>query len=330
MKLASIATTLLMVVTLFGPPAARAAEEDTPKAKPDAAAAAATVPLTQYSRKGADSCIECHDADSDTDTFTMAGVFRGRHGQRHDARAPFGPKGLQCEACHGPGARHSLKGDKKFINSLKKDSFVPVAQRNDACLQCHKDDQRHAWAGSAHDSAGVACTDCHQLHTGRDRVAAKTSQAEVCYACHRQQRAEFQKASAHPVRQGRMSCTDCHNAHGSQAPAQLVHATLNQTCTSCHADKRGPVLWEHAPVAEDCASCHTPHGGPRAGLLTKTPPLLCQQCHESSGHPSVARTSAALPSQGGAGAAYLVAGACLNCHSQVHGSNHPAGAKLMR
>jgi DmsE family decaheme c-type cytochrome len=71
----------------------------------------------------------------------------------------------------------------------------------------------------------------------------------------------------------------------------LSKPTVNQTCYSCHAEKRGPVLWEHAPVAEDCALCHSPHGSVRQALLVKTPPLLCQQCHSAAGHPSVARTA---------------------------------------
>jgi DmsE family decaheme c-type cytochrome len=99
---------------------------------------------------------------------------------------------------------------------------------------------------------------------------------------------------------------------------------VNQTCFTCHADKRGPLLWEHAPVAEDCTLCHSSHGSVRTALLNKTPPLLCQQCHSVAGHPSVARTA------GGGASIFLLAGSCTNCHSQVHGSNHPAGSKLMR
>ena len=128
-----------------------------------------------------------------------------------------------------------------------------------------------------------------------------------------------------------MGCSDCHSPHGSNTVAMLNKPTLNQTCFSCHADKRGPMLWEHAPVAEDCALCHTAHGSVRSALLTKSPPLLCQQCHAPADHPSVARTSQSLP--GGTapgGSVFLVAGGCTNCHSRVHGSNHPAGAKLMR
>ena len=127
-----------------------------------------------------------------------------------------------------------------------------------------------------------------------------------------------------------MACSDCHNPHGSGAAAMLAKPTLNQTCYSCHADKRGPLLWEHAPVAEDCSLCHQSHGSVRTALLNKSAPLLCQQCHSVSGHPAVARTGQALPGNGGNGAIFVVAGACTNCHSQVHGSNHPAGAKLMR
>ena len=130
-----------------------------------------------------------------------------------------------------------------------------------------------------------------------------------------------------------MTCSDCHNPHGSTNPSMLTGATVNQTCFGCHAEKRGPLLWEHAPVVEDCGLCHTPHGSVRPALLTKSPPLLCQQCHSVAGHPAVARTGAALPNGAGAtsgGAVFLLAGSCTNCHSQVHGSNHPSGSKLMR
>jgi DmsE family decaheme c-type cytochrome len=127
-----------------------------------------------------------------------------------------------------------------------------------------------------------------------------------------------------------MACSDCHNAHGSATAAMLNKPTVNQTCYSCHAEKRGPMLWEHAPVAEDCTLCHSAHGAVRAALLNKSPPLLCQQCHTVAGHPSVARTGAALPGGSAGGQIFLLAGSCTNCHSQVHGSNHPSGAKLMR
>ena len=108
----------------------------------------------------------------------------------------------------------------------------------------------------------------------------------------------------------------------------LAKQSLNQTCYSCHAEKRGPVLWEHAPVSEDCSLCHAPHGSVHMALLKKPAPLLCQQCHSPAGHPSVAYTAQGLPS--GTPSGFLLAGSCANCHTQVHGSNHPSGARLMR
>jgi DmsE family decaheme c-type cytochrome len=299
---------------------------------PALAQAAAAAPLPsplQYSAKGADTCLECHDADEGA--YSATALFRSKHGHRGDKRAPFGVGGLQCESCHGPGALHARTRRPAAIISFKADSKASVAQRNGACLTCHQGSTRSPWHASAHERANLACTDCHKLHqAGGDKVLAKASEPQVCMTCHKQQRADFHKASAHPVRQGQMACSDCHAPHGSAATAMLNKPTLNQTCFSCHADKRAPLLWEHAPVVEDCGLCHNPHGSVRPALLNKSPPLLCQQCHSTAGHPSVARTSSGLPGGATGGAAFLVGGSCTNCHTQVHGSNHPAGAKLLR
>jgi DmsE family decaheme c-type cytochrome len=285
-------------------------------------------PATQYSEEGADTCLGCHDADEGK--YKAKALFKTKHAHRGDKRAPFGAGGLQCEACHGPGALHARNKKGEAINNFKPDGKYTLAQRNQVCTSCHEGSTRTAWHASAHERANLACTDCHQIHQETDRVLAKATESLVCQSCHKQTKADFQKASAHPVRQGKMACSDCHAPHGSNAPAMLVKPTLNQTCYSCHTEKRGPLLWEHAPVADDCASCHTPHGSVRAALLTKSPPLLCQQCHTTAGHPSVARTGAALPGGTDGGTGFLIAGSCTNCHVQVHGSNHPAGAKLMR
>jgi len=285
-------------------------------------------PREQYSEKGADTCLECHD--DVTPGYSGAAIFKGKHSHRQDKRAPFGPGGLQCEACHGPGARHARSKNPDSINSLKASSSQTAEQRSLPCLSCHQGGTRTFWHASTHELSGLACGDCHRIHQDKDPMLAKASEAEVCFSCHRQKRGDFQKTSTHPVRFGLMTCSDCHSPHGSTTVAMLNKPTLNMTCYSCHADKRGPLLWEHAPVSEDCSLCHTAHGSSRDALLIKTSPLLCQQCHAPADHPSVARTSQSLPGGGAGGSVFLVAGGCTNCHSRVHGSNHPAGAKLMR
>ncbi|CAD5375038.1 Multiheme cytochrome MtrA [Rubrivivax sp. A210] len=296
-------------------------------------AALAWQPLAQaqagsYSAKGADTCLECHDDESAT--YSAKALFKTPHAQPGNKRSPFGAGGLQCEACHGPGAAHAKNKKAASINTFKADSSMPLAERNATCMACHDGTSRTAWHAGAHERAGLACTDCHKVHQERDPVLVKAKESQVCASCHKQQRADFQKTSTHPLRQGRMACSDCHNPHGSGGPSMLAKPTINQTCTSCHAEKRGPLLWEHAPVAEDCSLCHSPHGSVRNALLTKSPPLLCQQCHSSAGHPAVAHTPNGLPGGSGPGAIYLVGNSCSSCHSQVHGSNHPSGAKLMR
>jgi DmsE family decaheme c-type cytochrome len=305
------------------------------------AAAQAPLPAAdQYSARGADTCLECHEDESAT--YAPGAIFKGKHGMRGDPRAPFGvagdKPGLQCESCHGPGALHARNKRASAINSLKASSKVPPADRNKVCLGCHEGSTRSGWHASTHERSELACTDCHKLHHPRgDPVLAQARQAEVCVACHKTQRADFHKPSAHPVLRGGatlqgglMTCSSCHAPHGSPAQAGLNKSTLNQTCYSCHADKRGPLLWEHQPVAEDCGLCHVPHGSGRPALLAKSPALLCQQCHSSAGHPSVPRTANGLPGGSAGGTVFIVAGSCSNCHSKVHGSNHPSGAKLLR
>jgi DmsE family decaheme c-type cytochrome len=330
MTMKNKAAHLLLALASWVGCAAALAQAAAPAAPAASAPASTSQQGTAYTEKGADTCLECHDDEGAG--YSASALFKGKHAQRGNKRAPFGPGGLQCEACHGPGAQHASKGSKKTltINTFKADSFLSVEQRNQACLSCHNGPTHNAWQGSAHERAQVSCADCHKMHRDRDPALTKATEADVCYRCHAKQRADFRKTSAHPVRTGGMACSDCHNPHGSSAPAMLVKPTLNQTCYSCHAEKRGPMLWEHAPVAEDCGLCHTPHGSVRPALLTQSPPLLCQQCHSPAGHPSVARTGASLPGGSAGGAVYQVAGSCTNCHSQVHGSNHPAGAKLMR
>lgn len=280
----------------------------------------------QYSRKGADTCIACHDDPE------VLSVFKTPHGRRADDRSPFGPGNLQCEACHGPGGTHAARvrsgQERPPIPHFGSVAVSSAAERNDMCLGCHQRDMKHGWQGSSHQREGLSCVGCHQVHIARDPVLVEAAQPQVCFECHQQQKAQSHLPFTHPVRQGRIACGGCHDAHGATADFNLLKQTLNDTCYACHADKRGPFLWEHAPVAEDCSLCHRPHGSSQPALLAARPPLLCQQCHSQQGHPSVPLNASRLP---GASPSPLFLGqGCVNCHSQVHGSNHPSGAKLMR
>ncbi len=280
----------------------------------------------EYSRKGADTCFQCHD-----DQAVLA-VFRTRHAVPDDPNSPFGHGQLQCEACHGPGGNHAGRvrrgQERPAIPAFGSKSTLGVAGQNAYCIECHDSGIGFAWHGSAHDDDTVACNDCHNVHAERDPVLAVATQAEVCFDCHQQQRTQAMKPFAHPVHDGKMACTSCHSPHGDTPERLLARGTVNGTCYDCHAEFRGPYLWEHAPVTEDCTNCHNPHGSTQPGMLSMRAPMLCQSCHSQAGHPSLPQDARGLP--GNVASDLLLGQSCLNCHDQVHGSNHPSGSRLMR
>jgi DmsE family decaheme c-type cytochrome len=275
-------------------------------------------------------CLTCHKAENEhfSDTY-HARIFRGNPKTAQER--------LVCEACHGPGSKHVEKtGDKTTIIAFTRGSATPIPVQNAQCLNCHGGAQRQHWSGSAHERNNLACSDCHAPMEKRSRsgLLRKPTITDTCLTCHQERRAEFQRRSHMPVLEGKMSCADCHNPHGAITRPLLKNDSVVETCTACHAEKRGPFLWEHAPVRENCANCHLPHGSNNERLLVSARPYLCQQCHSPPvGHPGQffrADQTAAAARQGGAQSARVIGRSCQNCHSAVHGSNHPSGARLQR
>jgi len=293
-------------------------------AEPSAAVAAPDPAETGYSPQGADSCLGCHSDPNVTD------LFHTKHARPGDRLGPFGQGGLQCEACHGPGGAHVKAGGGPLAGMIDfgPKALTPPLKQNAVCLGCHEANTAHDWAASPHAAANVACAGCHTLHASKDPMQSAPTQIETCTSCHQAQRTDLLKPSHHPMREGKMACTSCHSPHGSTGPSLLTKSTVTETCTGCHAEYRGPFLWEHQPVAENCTTCHNPHGSAQSSLLKLRPPFLCQSCHEGAGHPSIINTPNGLP--GRMPSAYLLAGSCTNCHSQIHGSNSPSGRALMR
>lgn len=286
--------------------------------------AASEASSAHYSEAGADTCLGCHNSEA------MRVIFRTPHGQTADPDSPMAS--LQCEACHGPGGDHS---DRRFVGgthpavvAFGRNAMSTVEEQNAPCVACHEPDVGLGWHGSPHEANDTACVACHSVHSARDPVSLQTEQAEVCFDCHRAQRSASLKPSTHPIRFNHMTCTDCHDPHGSVADGLLVRNTTNELCTDCHSEFRGPMLFDHAPVSEDCTLCHDPHGSVHEALLTRRAPLLCQSCHSPRGHPSLSFTEQSLP--GGNPSAMVLSGSCLNCHTRIHGSNHPSGFGLMR
>lgn len=271
---------------------------------------------------GAEACKECH-----SDAFeTFAKTRMGRlflKGPR-DAK-----EGLACENCHGPGKAHVDAGGGRGVGGLiafsRKDK-TPVERRNVACLQCHVRDSRVFWQGSPHESRDIPCTGCHRVMQDVSPRAqlAKPTEIETCGQCHLERRAQQMRSSHMPLREGKMTCSSCHVPHGSVTPALLKENSANETCYTCHAEKRGPFLWEHPPVTESCTNCHDPHGSNHEAMLKVAKPRLCQQCHVETLHPTrpYGRDTGSLK--------FVLGKSCTNCHVNVHGSNHPSGSAFTR
>lgn len=247
-----------------------------------------------------------------------------------------------CEACHGPGKEHTdreLVADRNNTKDPEADKLIfkfdgSPDENSAPCLACHSTSKDHgAFSRSEHKLQGVACIDCHASHLvePENNVGPSLAQAhfatvpkleeetrwlnesllnktqqELCVTCHRSIEAQFALPVRHRVLEGFMKCTDCHNAHSSVTNPLMQRASFNETCTSCHIDKRGPFIHEHASVkVEGCPICHTPHGSVNQHLVKRGEDrFLCYSCHTQHGNTS-----------------FQASGPCTRCHVAIHGSN---------
>jgi len=267
---------------------------------------------------GADTCTGCHDA--------VAKNFQ---------HAFHAQQGVECEQCHGNGSLHvDGAGDVTKIVAFSKRS---AAESNGVCLSCHaRGEKTRHWMGGSHAANNVRCMDCHQIHhialkaekerlIGFDQrttgaltaasVSPETNEIirpmwetnDACLKCHPTERAQLSMPYHHPLREGKMSCVDCHDPHGGADGRNLKTTNVNQLCLGCHSQYRGPYAYQHPPVTENCMLCHTAHGSPNTNLLSVSEPALCLQCH--AGH----HNGASLP----------LADRCTNCHGSIHGTDVP-------
>jgi DmsE family decaheme c-type cytochrome len=251
---------------------------------------------------GNDTCATCHQDVAD-------GLANNPHSK---LALKHGGTGATCESCHGAGKAH-VDGGGDVTKIVRFDKLTPK-QIDETCLGCHANTHPN-FLRSPHAKAGVSCLSCHSIHKSVPQTTLLVAtQPKLCYQCHTDIKPSFAMLFHHPVNEGVVKCSDCHNVHGTFENNNL-RATADQDaiCTKCHTDVRGPFVFEHAPVkGEGCMSCHTPHGSVNARLLNMPNiNVLCNQCHsgvsQDTVHGMSSGSSDSVP--------------CTSCHTYIHGSN---------
>lgn len=267
---------------------------------------------------GQETCQACHEK-------VVAAMGTTLHGKAIDPRTPAAGQG--CESCHGPGSKHADDPEKY---GMRKFSSLGADETAALCVTCHATSEHALWAGSKHDARKVSCTACHSLHDAKGEKLMKTAtQVKLCATCHQNIANKLNRFNHMPVREDKMVCSSCHNVHGS-ANVKMLKAgtTVDESCASCHAEKRGPHLWEHAPVSNACVTCHDPHGSSNDRMLVQKVPFLCQRCHVTSRHPPTVYDAFIIKNSSSGNK--ITGRGCMICHSQIHGSNSPNGKAFLR
>jgi len=204
---------------------------------------------------------------------------------------------------------------------------------SESCDTCHGEITRdfrtaaHARLMTEGDNAKhMGCESCHgpgSLHVesggDRSKIVNPRKSPETCFQCHLETRAAFNLPHHHPVLEGKMSCTACHEPHKGDAvkAGGTELASFNETCFQCHSVQRGPFVFEHEALREGCLTCHQPHGSVNQRMLTERNQTLCLKCHFQQ------QLAAGVLLIGGRDhTSFLKRGTCwsASCHEAVHGS----------
>ena len=215
------------------------------------------------------------------------------------SRSSHGKLDQSCAGCHANVAEHAkaqMAGDANGpVPSLK---HLSTQELNNTCLSCHEKNGQTSWLSGMHARRNVACTSCHGVHEYKSvKAQLKTERdPDTCYTCHKSNRAKSMRTSHHPVREGKMACSSCHNPHEGNVPNMLKADSVNDLCYNCHFTGSG-----HFGSGDNL---NTEKGVPVAP--TGAP----------SGYPTVNSR--------------FIERACRTCHVKLHGSNHPSGAFFVR
>lgn len=256
-------------------------------------------------------CLECH-----TTGYRAGGFVSVR------TTPKFG--GVQCESCHGPGAKH--------VGSRRPEDILRVPL-TDVCAACHTgaaQPNHEEWLTSAHarslesvlGSAGRADS-CLSCHSNDYAVAERQNQSRALKGLPPVAAPSIVDADASNDPMEGVGCGSCHAPHGSTHRAQL-RAEPMQTCAACHQDiESTPGSSPHAPQfnilsgfggrgpASDPAAPPVELVGPASVHSALDSVGGCAKCHGEN--LKVPMPSDEMPNKSGHDFAVALA-ECVECH----------------
>ncbi len=182
------------------------------------------------------TCLRCH----------MSGVVAPEAGSLNRyAGLPFGQTGITCEGCHGETAAHVRTGGRAaVVNPAKLDA----ERRDSVCISCHLEGDvtvKRAGHSALAYRPGDRISDylSYFIFASNNPLDRGVSEVE-----------QFGASGCKRASGDGMSCTSCHDPHGSPAAAERV-AFYRGKCLACHGAKFGAT---HHVENPDCTSCHMP------------------------------------------------------------------------
>jgi predicted CXXCH cytochrome family protein len=191
------------------------------------------MPLTMPVDPG---CLHCHASDVARSLPEARNLY---------AAEPFAHGGITCAGCHGNGDAHLASKGK--VHMLVIDALQAV-RRDSVCLNCHLEGQAAVIRNGREMENFTPGDDLFDyalyfVYRGENGSGGRaTSQWEALL------RSECKKMSG-----DRLTCTSCHDPHGSPAPEKKI-AFYRQKCLQCH--NAAGFAERHHPENADCTACH--------------------------------------------------------------------------
>ncbi len=197
------------------------------------------------------------------------------------------PLGIDCERCHGPGAKHvTLKQQGILIDTASAIDFsivnpakLPIDKQLDLCQRCHVQGNAVLVDGKSFFDfrPGMKLSDVMDVYMpvykGQEQEHIMASHAErlklsACFLVSRAA-AEMEVAGKdrlHPYRNA-LTCITCHNPHVSVK--ETGAGKYNTACKNCHNPGNQLTMQKECTASatsrknqgDNCVSCHMPKNG---------------------------------------------------------------------